>query len=92
MEWIIRRSTSCIVAKKNCDRIFTVQSKDHMKLTMFYSDHAMKIAANLLQSHILIVTGSCKVDVEFYALCNPITSKCFVLGLLNIDGSKVCLT
>ena len=52
----------------------------------------MKIAANLLQSHILIVTGSCKVDVEFYALCNPITSKCFVLGLLNIDGSKVCLS
>ena len=69
-----------------------LQSKDHMKLAMLYTDHAMKVAANVLQSHILVVTESYNIDLEFYASCNPIISECFVLGLLNINGSKVYAT
>ena len=52
---------------------------------------AEKIVSEFLQSkgHILVVAGSCNIDVEFYASCHPVTLKCFVLGLLNINDSKV---
>ena len=61
---------------------------DHMTFSSFFVDKMIKATANLYQIHILVVSGACEFEFEFYPSCNPVMSKCMVLGIINESASK----
>ena len=61
---------------------------DHMTFSSFFVDQVIKAAANLFQIQILVVSGACEFEFEFYQSCNLVMSKCIILGIFNESVSK----
>ena len=59
-----------------------------MTFSSFFVDKVVKATAHLFQIHILVVSGACEFEFEFYPSCNPVMSKCIILGIFNESASK----
>ena len=61
-----------------------LKATDHMTLSSLFVEKVIKAAENLFQINILIVSRA----YGFYPSCNPVISKCIILGIFNQSMSK----
>ena len=59
-----------------------------MTFSSFFVDKVIKAAANLFQIQILVVSGACEFEFEFYPSYNLVMSKCIILGIFNESALK----
>ena len=52
---------------------------DHVTFSSFFVDKVIKATANLFPIHILVVSGACEFEFEFYPSCSSVMSKCIIL-------------
>ena len=61
-----------------------------MTLSSLFIEKVIKSAAILFQIQILIVSGACDFEFEFYPSCNPAMSKCIILEIFNQSAPEYC--
>ena len=61
-----------------------------MTLSSFFIEKVIKSAAILFQIQILIVSGACNFEFEFYPSCNPAMSKCIILEIFHQSPPEYC--